>query len=103
MILSSLIFKIKLPDPNVPYRLINVKVLERALFYIPQSFDIHNVALSTILASFKDLKFRTIDIIFYNRAGGENSINFMNVFQLGFSMLFDLVKLNKSYKSKINA
>ena len=98
MICSSLIINIKLPDPNVPYRLIKAKYLKDAIKHIPQSFDIHNVALSTILASFKNLKYRTVNIVFYDRAGGENSINFINVFQLGVSMLFDLIKLKKSFK-----
>ena len=36
-------------DPNVPYRLIRKHVLEKALKDIPESFNIHNVALTYIL------------------------------------------------------
>ena len=74
--LSSLIVNVKLEDPNTPYRLIENQTLLQCLNLIPESFDIHNIALSYIL---KKQKFTTYhpEISFPDRFGGTNSINIM--------------------------
>ena len=92
--LSSLIVKEKLIDPNTPYRLIENQTLSKCLTYIPESFDIHNIALTYIL---KKQKFTTFhpEISFPDRFGGSNSINIARVVQMGLSLLFDLYFLKK--------
>jgi len=93
---STLLCGVDLVDPNVPYRLLRREVLARALTVIPAGFDIHNVAITFVLKSMGGLRWTYVPIRFKNRQGGSNSINFANVAQLGFAMLFDLIKLRKS-------
>ena len=95
---ASLVAGQDLVDPNVPYRLMKNKCLSRALERIPQGFDIHNMALTVVLKGRKELKWKYVDIHFRERRGGRNSINLLGVAQLGFSMLFDLVRLNRNLK-----
>ena len=82
-------------DPNVPYRLMRKKALAAALPQIPASFEIHNVALTFVLKRDPSVKWRYIPIRFLGRQGGQNSIDLLNVMQLGFSMMFDLAKVKK--------
>lgn len=82
-------------DPNVPYRLIRCAILATALEKIPASFDIHNVALTFILKQTPSVRWEYVPIRFRDRQGGSNSINLLNVAQLGTSMLFDLAKLKR--------
>ena len=93
--LATLIGGRDLVDPNVPYRLMRRDILEPALKLIPPSFDIHNVAITFVLKRRKDLRWKYVPITFRERQGGSNSINLMNVCQLGISMLLDLINLKK--------
>ena len=85
-----------LVDPNVPYRLIRKTCLEKALKRIPASFDIHNVALTSLLKQQPETRWHYVPIRFRERQGGNNSINLLNVIHLGVSMLFDFAKLPRS-------
>lgn len=95
--LSSAIVGRKLYDANTPYRLFKTSVLKEALKHVNESFDIHNIALTFIIYT-KNYKVLRVNIDFPNRDGGENSINFLKVFQMGANMLIDLYILNKNVK-----
>ena len=84
-------------DANTPFRLFSKKILNECLIFIPKSFDIHNTAITyTLSMLFKKIK--RVEIKFPNRIGGENSINSIKIFQMGFNMLFDLYFLVKKLK-----
>lgn len=91
---SSLVTGIGLRDPNTPYRLIQREALQDALAFIPESFDIHNIALSYVLSK-KKYQISRPAIEFPERIGGENSINVLRVVQMGLGLLFDLYFLKK--------
>jgi len=94
LIITSFISSINLKDPNTPYRLFNLNTLRESLLLVNESFDIHNIALTFVILK-KKYKYKTIDITFPNRIGGENSINLIKVFQMGLNMVFDLYFLRK--------
>ena len=89
LLLTSILTYKNLKDPNTPYRLFKKHVLREALLNIKESFDIQNIAITYVILK-KKYKFSTVEISFPNRIGGENSINFLRVFQMGLNMLFDL-------------
>lgn len=93
---ATLLCGVDLVDPNVPYRLLRREVLQGALKFIPSGFDIHNVALTFVLKKKGNKRWEYVPICFRKRQGSSNSINLVNVAQLGFAMLFDLLKLRKS-------
>src|SRR3954453_6214566 len=61
---SSLLGGQDLKDPNVPYRLIRRDALEKALRFIPSSFNIHNVALTYVLKKLSGLRWSYVEIHF---------------------------------------
>ena len=92
--LTSTLTSLNLKDPNTPYRLFKYPTLKNVLPLINESFDIHNIAITYVILNNK-YKFKTVEISFPDRIGGENSINLVRVFQMGFNMLFDLYFLRK--------
>ena len=90
---ASLVTGADLPDPNVPYRLMKREVLAEALKRIPRNFNIHNVAVTYVLKKTPHLRFSYVPVHFRDRQGGSNSINILRVVQLGFDMLFELMRI----------
>ena len=97
LIITSLLTSINLKDPNTPYRLFNNKTLKDSLKLVNESFDVHNIALTYVILKNR-YSYRTIEIDFPNRLGGENSINLLKVFQMGLNMILDLYSLKKKIK-----
>ena len=100
-IATSLVIGVNLEDPNVPYRMIRREVLAAALANIPAAFDIHNVAITSVLRCALGVRWEFVPIRFLDRQGGCNSINLLNVAHLGTSMLFDLWKLRKKLRQPL--
>jgi hypothetical protein len=83
-----------LKDPNVPYRLLRAKALERALRSIPADFDLQNIALTLALKREEQLRWKHFPIHFRARKGGENSINYRKIVTMGFNFLRDFHRIN---------
>lgn len=92
-IAASIISWQDLKDPNVPYRLMRREVLQKALRFIPPSFNIHNVALTCVLKKFPGLRWNYVPIHFPDRAAGQNSINILKVVTWGAEMLLELMRI----------
>jgi glycosyltransferase involved in cell wall biosynthesis len=90
---SSIICGQNLRDPNVPYRLMRRETLQRALRFIPASFNIHNVALTYVLKKLPNVRWDYVPITFPDRKGGTNSINVLKVVTWGAEMLFELMRI----------
>ena len=90
---ASVVTGADLPDPNVPYRLMKRDALAAALKRIPRNFNIHNVAVTYVLKKNPQLRFSYVPVHFRDRQGGSNSINVLRVVQLGFDMLFELIRI----------
>ena len=81
--------------------MIRREVLAAALANIPAAFDIHNVAITSVLRCALGVRWEFVPIRFLDRQGGCNSINLLNVAHLGTSMLFDLWKLRKKLRQPL--
>ncbi len=90
---SSLATGTSLSDANVPYRLLSVPVLRRALAFIPRHFNVQNVALAVTLRRMPEVRWAQVPIHFRDRQGGTNSINLAQVSKLGIEMLVQLGQL----------
>jgi hypothetical protein len=77
----------------VPYRLIRLDVLRRALAAIPGDLDMQNVALTLALRRQDGVRWTWVPIVFRPRQGGENSINLRKIIRMGFRMLQDLSRV----------
>lgn len=85
--LSSLIW---IKDANVPYRLINHKVLKSLIEYVPNDFYLANVFLSLLLTKYYDITW--IQIIFRERYGGKPSMNLFSLLIHGVKLIFQTFK-----------
>ena len=89
------IFHVSIRDVNTPFRLIKAEKLKECVKYIPDNFNLSNVAQATIFVK-KDYRVKFIPITFRPRQGGKNSINLPKIAKLGFNALKDFRAINKS-------
>jgi dolichol-phosphate mannosyltransferase len=80
-------------DANVPYRLIRAGALRRALRRVPADIDLQNIALTIALKREPELRWKHLSIHFRARQGGENSINYRKIAEMGFGFLRDLRRI----------
>jgi glycosyltransferase involved in cell wall biosynthesis len=81
-------------DPNVPYRLMRAGALKTALRKIPANFDLQNIALTITLKSDPELRWKSVPIHFRARQGGDNSINYRKIAQMGLNFLRELRQIS---------
>lgn len=93
-IVVRLCFKVRVPDANTPYRLMDRKSLSEALRSVPAGFNLSNVLIAVIYAKRKK-RVKYIPITFMPRQGGTNSINIRSIIRIGRKALYDFRKLNK--------
>lgn len=93
-LLLRLIFGVRIPDANAPYRLMKADLLQKYINKLPADFNIPNIMLSTYFMYFHEsVKF--IDISFRPRQGGTNSVNFKKIMKIGWKALGDFHRLKK--------
>jgi len=83
-----------LRDPNVPYRLIRARALRLALHKVPADFDLQNIAVSFALKRQAELRWKDVPIHFRARQGGENSINYRKIAEMGLKFVRDFGQIN---------
>lgn len=83
------IFHVFPQDINTPYRLMSKEALKDAIKYIPDDYNLTNVALTAIFAK-KRVRLKYIPITFRARQGGTNSINIPKIIRLGIDAYSDL-------------
>jgi len=83
---------IRVGDANVPYRLMEARVLARALQRIPPDFGLQNIALTVLLRKSR-VTWSIVPIRFRARAGGTNSVNLRRIALMGWRMLGQLGRL----------
>ncbi len=74
----KILYQVRCPDPNVPYRLMRCDAVAALVPQIPESFVLANVALAALIDRKPDIKTGSIPIRFRERAGGEPSVPFQN-------------------------
>lgn len=89
-----LVFGIKVPDSNAPFRLMKRELVERYIQKLPKDFPLPNVMLTTYFAYFKEnITFRHIS--FCPRQAGKNSINVRRILKIGIYAVRDFILLRK--------
>lgn len=91
----KIIFGVKIPDSNAPFRLMRKELLEKYIKKMPDDFNLPNVMFTTYFSYFHE-KIKFLDITFKSRQGGKNSINFRKITQIGWKALRDFYNLKKN-------
>ena len=97
-LLLKLIFKVSVPDANAPFRLMKAEVLKKYLPMMPEHYNLPNIIITMYLVYYKEkVTFR--HVTFKPRQGGENSINYKKIFQIGIQAVKDFVFIRKQMKA----
>ena len=97
--LLRMIFGVRVPDANAPFRLMRTEAVERYLPLMPKTYNLPNVILTTCFAYFGDaLRFEPIS--FRPRQGGTNSINLEKITKIGWQALHDFRVIHRRMKSE---
>ena len=92
-----MIFGVRVPDANAPFRLMRSELVRKYLYRIPDNFNLPNVMLTTYFAYFhEDIAFQRIT--FRPRQGGKNSINIKKITAIGMKAVSDFRQLRKNLK-----
>lgn len=94
LFILRIIFGVKLPDSNAPFRLMKRELMDKYINKMPQDFNLPNVMFTTYFAYFKE-KVKFVDITFKPRQGGTNSINVKKIVKIGWKALGDFYLLRK--------
>jgi len=93
-LMLRLVFGVKVPDANAPFRLMSSSSLEKYIHRLPDDYAIPNIMLTTYYAYYKDrLKFE--EISFQPRHAGTTSINWKKIIKIGFNSLICFIKFRK--------
>lgn len=82
------IFKVRIPDANTPFRLMNHSLLAKHITKIPKDFNLSNVMLSVLFVKNREAVI-FLPITFRPRQGGVNSINLKKIFKIGLQAVKD--------------
>lgn len=90
----QVIFGVKVPDANAPYRLMERRLLEKYLKRIPEDYKLPNVMLTVYFAYYREsMIFRRIS--FRPRQGGKNSLNMQKIAKIGTEAIKDFHTFRK--------
>jgi len=88
------VFGVKIPDANAPFRLMKTELLEKYLSRMPEDYNLPNVMLTTFFAYYNE-NIRFLDVSFKPRQGGTNSINLRKIVKIGWKALGDFERFKK--------
>ncbi|MCU6726496.1 Uncharacterized glycosyltransferase ykoT [uncultured Clostridium sp.] len=94
LLILRVVFGVKVPDSNAPFRLMKCELLEKYINKMPEDFNLPNVMLTTYFSYFKE-KIKFIEITFKPRQAGTNSINIKKIVKIGWKAVGDFRKLKK--------
>lgn len=90
-----MIFGIKVPDANAPFRLMKSSTVAKYINKMPQHYNLPNVMLVTYCKYYND-KITFKPITFRPRQGGVNSINIKSIVKIGQKALKDFKEMKKA-------
>ena len=93
-ILLKMIFGVKVPDANAPFRLMNTQVLNKYINKLPEDYNIPNIMITTYYAYYEE-KYKFIPISFNAREAGKNSLNIFKIVKIGLKSLGDFRRFKK--------
>ena len=97
-IILFVIFGVKLPDANAPFRLMRADYVEKYLKLIPKHFNLPNVLLTSFGVYYHD-RVKFIPISFKSRQGGKNSMNIRKISRIGFYAVRDFLVIRRKCKN----
>jgi len=90
-----LIFGVKIPDANAPFRLMKSELVNKYIGKMPSDYNLPNAMLNTYFAYFNEnIKF--IEVSFKPRQGGKNSINIKKIIGIGIKAVGDFRYLKRT-------
>ena len=93
-LLLRMVFGVKVPDANAPFRLMRTDVVAKYIDRLPEDYNIPNIMLTAYFAHYKEnLTFK--EISFQPRQGGVNSINIPKIIRIGISGVRDFINFKK--------
>lgn len=93
-LLLRIIFGVKVPDANAPFRLMKSGLVKKYIKKLPKNYNLPNIMMTTYFSYYhENLCFR--EISFKPRQGGVNSINIKKIIKIGWNALGDFRKLKK--------
>lgn len=94
LLLLRIIFSVKIPDSNAPFRLMKTECVKKYMKLLPEHYSLPNVMLTVLFAYYGEpVKFR--HITFKPRQGGENSINIIKICKIGWRSVIDFYKIRR--------
>ncbi|MBR2950553.1 MAG: glycosyltransferase family 2 protein [Lachnospiraceae bacterium] len=96
--LLLLIYQVRVPDANAPFRLMKADVLKKYLPILPEHYNLPNIILTMLMVRYNE---RVIfkHVSFKPRQGGTNSINYRKIFKIGMRAVKDFLDIRKKIKS----
>lgn len=96
-LLLRIIFGVKVPDANAPFRLMKVSLVNKYISRFKEDYNLPNIMLTTFFAHYKEkLTFR--EVSFKPRQGGVNSINIPRIIKIGWNAIGDFMTFKKGMK-----
>lgn len=96
--LIKIIFKVRVPDANCPFRLMRADVLERYMKYIPDNFVTPNILITACFkADRQHIMFRRIT--FKSRRAGPQKINIRKIINIGLTSVPVFISTAKRLKT----
>lgn len=87
-LILRMIFKVRIPDSNAPFRLMKCEILEKYVNMLPSEYNLPNVMLTTFYMYYHE-KVEFLEITFKPRQGGTNSIKIKSIIKIGWRAIVD--------------
>ncbi|MBC5779278.1 glycosyltransferase family 2 protein [Blautia difficilis] len=94
-LLLRLIFGVKIPDANAPFRLMHTDLVNKYIHRLPKNYNLPNIMLTTYFVYYKE-KITFLPITFKPRQAGTNSLNLKKITKIGYQAIKDFHTLKKS-------
>ena len=97
--LLYIFFRVRVPDANVPFRLMETACLKKYLYRLPKDYFLPNIMLTTFFkyyghhVGYKRISFRP-------RGGGKNSINLIKIVKVGIQAFADFYAFSRMLKKE---
>ena len=93
--LLRMIFGVKVPDANAPFRLMKADLVKKYIGRLPEHYNLPNIMFTTYFVYYKE-KATFIPITFRPRKAGTNSINLKKITRIGIQAVKDFYHLKKA-------
>ncbi len=96
--LLYIFFRVRVPDANVPFRLMRADVVEEYLHRLPADYNLPNIMFTTFF-KYYGYKVGYKRISFKGRSAGKNSIDLIKIIDLGMKALGDFSRFAREMKN----